>query len=434
MAPTLTTLPNGIRVACDPMPGTGWAALDVFVACSPLEETPRHAGAAHAIEHMVLGRGEGDPLTRLRALDRVGSLNAATGSDHTVYEADLLPERLDDVLALLGAALGRPWWEEWGIERDVLAEETALARDDPADRAEVLARRAVFGPGHPYGRPIEGTDTSLEATTASVLERLHSRTYVGRRMVVAAAGDIDPSAVADAVERHLGGVPAGAPRGPAPPAPTPAPARGGRDDGDRTHVVVAAPAPGAGDPRWPALTHLDALLAGMWSGRLTVELRERRGLTYDVWSGASAHWGAGSVMAGLAVAPSRIAEAVAIIGRELRALRDGRIAAADAETARAWCVDQARLAFRSPAARAGRLGRRLITGRDPAPAEEDIDALRAVTPADIARAAAETWHPDRIAVVTVGRPPAGVVGRLPELVSGAGAAPPGRAARPPTGP
>lgn len=420
-APRVTTLPNGVRVASDPMPGLGWIALDVFVACSPVEEAPARAGAAHAIEHMVLGRAEGDPVARLRALDRVGALNAATAADHTVYEADLLPDRLDDAVALLGEALTRPSWSEWDIERRVLVEEAALAADDPADRVDVLARRALFGPRHPYGRPIEGTPATLSATGVAALADLHARTYVGARIIVAAAGDVDHDTLVALVERDLGGVPGGEARAAAPAVGSPPrPARGARDDTDRVHVVVAAPAPGAGDPLWEPLTHVDALLAGMWSGRLTVELRERRGLTYDVWSGASALWGAGSVMVGMAVAPDALEESVAIVGTELRAIRDGRVHEEDVATAHAWVVDQARLAMRSPAARAGRLGRRLLVGRDPLPAEEDIARLAAVRRDEVVGAAHRVWDPARMVVVTVGEPTRGAVGRLPGLLGAAG--------------
>lgn len=416
-APRVSRLPNGLRIASDPMPATGWVSLAVYVACSPLDETPRHGGAAHAIEHILLGRGPGDPAERLRAVDRAGALNAATAHDHTVYEADVLPERLDGVMELLGDALCRPVWDEWHIEQRVLAEEAALARDDPADRADGLARRALFGPAHPYGRPIEGTPASLEATTARTLAGLHARTYVGARMVVAAAGDVAHDELVAAARRHLGGLPTGHPA-PPPGAPRPAPPRGGRDEGERTHLVVAAPAPGIGHPSWDAIAHVDALLAGMWSGRLTMELRERRGLTYDVWSGASPLRGHGAAMLGLAAAPAALEEAARLVGRELRTLRTGRSEAADLDTARTWVVDQTRLGFLHPATRAARAGRRLLAGLDVDAAAEDVRRLAAVTPADVADAARRIWRPSRMVAVTVGAPPSGLVGRLGRLLAG----------------
>lgn len=415
--PRVTALPNGLRVATDPMPGVGWTSLAVYVACSALDETARHGGAAHAIEHILLGRGPGDPAERLRAVDRAGALNAATSHDHTVYEADVLPERLDGVMELLGDAVRNPVWDEWHIEQRVLAEEAALVRDDPADRADGLARRALFGPAHPYGRPIEGTPASLEATTARSLAALHARTYVGARMVVAAAGEVEHEDLVAAARRHLGVIPGGRPA-PPPGPPRPVPARGGRDDGERTHLVVAVPAPGIGDPLWDAIAHLDALLAGMWSGRLTMELRERRGLTYDVWSGASPLRGCGAAMLGLAAAPGALEEAARLVGRELRRLRTGRSDPEDLATARTWVVDQTRLAFLQPASRAARLGRRLLAGLDVDAAAADVRRLAGVTPDAVTDAARRVWRPSRMVAVTVGAPPSGLVRRLPRLLAG----------------
>jgi len=417
-APRVTALPNGVRVATDPMPGVGWASVQVHVACGPPEEAPAQAGAAHAIEHMLLGRGPGDAAERLRELDRAGSLNAATSRDGTVYEADVLPERLAETLELLGRALTRPTWDEWEVERRVLVEEAHLVRDDPADRAEVLARRALFGGAHPYGRPIEGTPATIGRTGARHLAALHARCYVGARMVVAAAGEVDHEEVRRRTADAFSVLPPGTPRtGRLPPA-APAPGRGERDDGDRTHLVAAAPAPPVGDPGWAALQHVDALLAGMWSGRLTMELRERRGLAYDVWSGGSAAWGAGTMMAGAAAAPENLEEVARLIGAELARLRRGRTDPRDLDTARVVVVDGARMGLLSPAGRAERLGRRLLAGLPVPPAEDEVRALARVTPEGIRDAARATWRPSRTVVVTVGDPPPGVARRLPALLGG----------------
>jgi len=419
-APRVTTLPNGLRVATDPMPGVGWAAVQVHVACAPPEEPAARAGVAHAVEHVLLGRGPGDAAERLRELDRAGSLNAATSRDHTVYEADVLPERLGQTMELLGRALSRPVWDEWEVERRVLVEEAHLVRDDPADRVEVLARRALFGPRHPYGRPIEGTASTIARTEARHLAALHAAFYVGARTVVAAAGEVDHDDVVRRAAGALGGLPPGRAREGRLPAPIPVTGRGERDDGDRTHLVVAAPAPPLGHPAWPALQHVDALLAGMWSGRLTLELRERRGLAYDVWSGGSASWGVGTVMAGVAAAPENLEEVAALIGAELARLRRGRSDARDLETARVVVTDGARMGLLSPAGRAERLGRRLLAGLDLPPAAEEVRALEAVGADEVRDAARQAWRPERTVVATVGDPPPGVARRLPALVAGAG--------------
>lgn len=411
-APRVTRLPNGIRVASDPMPGAGWVSLGVFVACAPLFERPHERGAAHAIEHMVLGRGPGDQIDRLRRLDVTGAINAATAGDHTVYEADLLPDRLDDALELLAEAIAAPAWHDWEIERRVLIEETRLASDDPADLADLCARRAVFGSRHPYGRPIEGSVAALATLTVAQLSALHARTHVGANLVVVAAGEVEHAPLVDGVRRHFGRLPRGQAVVSEAAAPASVPARGARMDVDRTHLVVAAPSPGIGDPAWDAIAHIDALLGGMWSARLNLELRERRGLAYDVWSAANALRGAGIVMAGAATDPQELVPAARVIGRALRALRTGRGDPRDYATARTWVCDQTRMAMTSPAVRTARLGRRLMADLSTPAAATDLRSLAAVDPATVRAVAAALWRPSRLRLVTVGAPPSGAVAAM----------------------
>src|SRR5262249_14229113 len=92
--PELVRLPNGVRVALDPMPGIGTAALGVWQRVGARWETPAQNGVAHLFEHMAFkGAGGRDARQFAEAIESVGGImNAATGYERTAYYARTLAE------------------------------------------------------------------------------------------------------------------------------------------------------------------------------------------------------------------------------------------------------------------------------------------------------------------------------------------------------
>ncbi|MBL8530556.1 MAG: insulinase family protein, partial [Hyphomonadaceae bacterium] len=90
----LVRLPNGVRVALDPMPGLGTAALGVWLRVGARWEPVEHNGIAHLFEHMAFkGAGSRDARQFAEAIENVGGvMNAATGYERTAYYARVVRE------------------------------------------------------------------------------------------------------------------------------------------------------------------------------------------------------------------------------------------------------------------------------------------------------------------------------------------------------
>src|SRR6202020_257055 len=202
-----TTLPGGLRVVTEYLPGVRSASVGVWVGVGARDEGATVAGAAHFLEHLLFK----SPPTRTaveiaQAMDAVGGeLNAFTSKEHTCYYAHVLDSDLELAVDLVADVVlnGRCAVEDVELERDVVLEEIAMRDDDPEDALGDMFLSAMFG-NHPVGRPVIGSAKSVAPMTRAQLPSFHVRRYTPERMVVAVAGNVDHDQVVALVRAHFG--------------------------------------------------------------------------------------------------------------------------------------------------------------------------------------------------------------------------------------
>ena len=152
--------------------------------------------------------------------------------------------------------------------------------------------------------------------------RYHDARYIGANMVVAAAGNIDHERLVRA--RRAAGEASGAARTARVDAPGAGVAAQRASTRRRPSSTTCLGAPGLarGDERRFALRVLDTILGGSTSSRLFQEVREKRGLAYAVYSYPSQYLDSGQIGIYVGTRPDNVAEALDVIGAELRADRD----------------------------------------------------------------------------------------------------------------
>lgn len=227
------------------------------------------------------------------------------------------PAVLGVALDTLEAVLGRPRFEAADIERSRQAMGVALRRDEqsPGKVASKAFYRAVFG-SHPYAIPREGTHQSLQAITREQIEGHYRRHYVARNAVVAIVGAVDRAqaeTIAGQVTRGL------EPGEPAPELPSVPPLEKGVEvrtsfPSTQSHILLGQPGMHRGDPDYFTLYVGNHIFGG--SGLvslLTDEVREKRGLSYSVYSFFSPMRGDGPFTIGAQTQNARVDEALAVI-------------------------------------------------------------------------------------------------------------------------
>lgn len=324
-----TTLPNGLRVLTATMPQTRSVTLSIYVgAGSRYEEAPK-AGLSHFVEHLCFKGTERRPTAReiSEAIDSVGGvLNGGTDRELTVYYCKVARPHFDLALDVLTDLLRRPLFqpEEVEKERKVVIEELAMVADSPAQQVDILIDEILW-PEQPLGRDVAGSEETVSALTRQdALDYLH-RQYVPNNMVVSVAGNIGHQEVVAAVEAAMGDWAPGVPLGwyPAVPANGARPLAVKYRRTEQAHISLAARGPSSRDRDRHAADLLSVILGEGMSSRLFQELREKRGLCYDVHSYTSHFQDTGAFTVYAGVDPKNAVGAVQAIMEELARLQDG---------------------------------------------------------------------------------------------------------------
>ena len=288
-----TTLPNGLRVVTESVPGVRSVSFGAWIGVGSRDETPRQTGAAHVLEHLLFKGTQTRSAWEITApIEAVGGeMNAFTAKEYTCYYARVLDDDTELAVDTVCDVVlnGRLDARDIEGEREVILEEIAMNDDDPGDTVHDLYMRTHYGDG-PLGRPILGTQDSLEALTPQGIRSFYRRHYVAPRMVVAAAGAVDHDEVVERVRTAFRGadVPGEPVIRPATRRAPAAPGRGTRAvthrPSEQAHLVLGLGGIRRTDDRRYALGVLNAALGGGMSSRLFQSVREERGLAYSVYS------------------------------------------------------------------------------------------------------------------------------------------------------
>jgi len=296
-----TTLPGGLRVITEFVPGVRSVALGVWVTAGSRDEPPSQMGSAHFLEHLLFkGTTSRDAMTISAQIESVGGdLNAFTTKEHTCYHARVLDEDLPMALDVVCDVVLNATLHDHDIEaeRGVIFEEIAMYDDEPGELVHDEFAVAMFG-NSPLGRPILGTVETIKALPRQSIRRFYRSAYSPDRMVIAVAGNVDHSSVvrqvrslfADRLDSEKEPAPAREAR---PRRWKGSPVRVISRPTEQAHLMLGAPGFVRGDDRRYAAAVLSTALGGGMSSRLFQEIREKRGLAYSVFTYAQAFADAG---------------------------------------------------------------------------------------------------------------------------------------------
>jgi predicted Zn-dependent peptidase len=381
-------------------------ALGFWIGTGSSAEDAPEAGLSHLIEHMLFrGTDRYGSLQIDQMFDAMGAeLNAGTGKETTSVYARVLDVHLAEAFDVMADMVWRPRFaeDELAQEREIVLEEIAMYEDDPQDKVFDVLGEAVFG-DHPLGRAIIGRAEVVGGAAPAALRGFHASRYVPANVVIAAAGSVDHDALvelvrASGVERP-GQV---SPALPAPPGVDPPRMRFVAKDTEQYHVCLGAPGIPRDDDRRFALRVLDNILGGTSSSRLFQEIREKRGLAYNVYSFQSMYAGTGQVGLYLGTRPDNVVRAMGVVADELARMREDP--ATDGELARSKENVKGRmvLSLESTTARMNRLGASVLADMPLLSVDDVIERIDAVTLDDIAVLARDLFAPERMSAAGIG--------------------------------
>lgn len=416
---TTYRLDNGLTVHVAPGHPAPVAAVQAWVGVGSADESPREAGLAHFLEHMLFkgsaGYGTGELV---RAIEGGGGeINAWTAFDHTVYHAVLGSDHVDVAIDALGDTLTRPRVdpEEMARERQVILEEIRQGSDDPA-RSVAQSLFATAFVAHPYRRPVIGTAEAVERVGERDLVEFFRSYYVADNVTLVVTGDVDPARVHRAVERRFRAMPAGrrTRRTIDEPAQTAARASAIHRDLSEAYVSVGFHVPAARHPDLAALDVAAILLGQSESARLPRLLRDRDQLVTSAYANVHALRDPGLLVLSATARPADATKTVGALVDHGRALAT-ELTSDELEKARITAETAFVHQLETAQGRARSLGWYATVAGDPQFGHVYLDRIRAVRRHDIGEAMHRYLTPDNASVAAILPKPSRTFARQAEM-------------------
>lgn len=398
-----TTLDSGIELAVDLLPQRQTVALCFRLLAGLVDEPEELTGVGSIVERTLSkgtqhydGRGLAD------AFDRLGAQwSSASGRQSMMIRVLCLPELVLEVVDLVAEMIARPTFPEDAcrVAVELAQQELRQMEDEPADLLHVLIQRLTLGPV--LGRHPGGTPESLARITPEVVRAHWQRVVHAGRLQVAAAGPVDPAALARRIARALADLRCAEPAGrdPAPVDFTPGRAHRPKEL-EQEYLALTLPGLPRTDADFAVEQVLIGVLSGGMSGRLFTEVREKQGLVYWVGAWHEQFRGRGVIHLGASTTPERCDRTLATLLGELRRVGED-LTEAETVRARDGLIAQDETEDDLTRARAGALSDDLFHFGRPVGQGPRLDALRAVTVERVAEYA-RRLPLDRLCVATLG--------------------------------
>ena len=333
-----------------------------------------------------------------------GTLNAFTDREVTGYWCRVAQPNYRESIDLLADMTLNSLFKDDDIakEKQVVYEEIRASYDSPGARVSMLLDDLLW-PDQPMGRDIAGSVESVGAISRAQMLKYLETQYVASNTVIAVAGNIEHTDVVDQISGLLGGLHDGKilPMFPYEPKPVVKRVSLEHRPTEQAHIAFGIAGLANNDPDRHTLSIMSVILGETMSSRLFEEVREQRGLAYDIHSGAHFYSDCGAFIVESGIDPARVDEAIPVILNELSKIRDG---VTEAEWKQALELTKGRMMLRMEESRAvsSFLGIQELLRNKVETVDDIIANIAAVTQEDIKRAANRVIKSENLVLSIVG--------------------------------
>jgi predicted Zn-dependent peptidase len=415
-------LDNGIRLVTERIPTLKSVTVGIWINAGSRDESPAQAGYSHFIEHMFFKGTAARSATDIsREIDALGGeMNAFTTRETTTFYVKVLDQHLPKALDLLADLFlrSRLGHKEIAKEKQVVLEEIRMVQDDPEDLVQELHTKLVMG-RHPLSRPILGRESTIVRISRQDLIEYIDTQYHPEEIVLAVAGNFNQRQLEKTMARTFGGYRKSArltPRKRWSPELC-----GGvitqQKPLEQVHLCVGLKGLTAGHKDRYAVYALNSVLGGNVSSRLFQEIREKRGLSYSIYSFLSGYSDGGTITVYAGTRAQEVERVLDLIVREIRKLAKHGIEGKELKRTKDQMKGSLMLSLESSHSRMNKLAKDELIAGDHTSLEDMIAQINAVTQQQIVRVAEDLLVPEKLALTALGPLSARHVGALSAAVS-----------------
>lgn len=404
------TTPGGIEVWLVEEHAIPLVTLDAGFRAGSVNDPAGKDGLASMMSSLLdEGAGDMDSLAFQKRLEEKAiRLGFGAGRDVMSASVNTLSKNKEEAFSLLRMALTQPRFDDEAVERVraqiLVAHERA--EEDPRTISNRTWYEEAFG-DHAYARRVSGTSDTIKSITKQDLTGYLNSFVTRDRMFVAAVGDIDADTLASLVDSTFGDLPATS-------APISEDVLNIENTGvlkvverDIPQSVVTFGSRGIlrNDPDFmPAYVMNYVLGGGGFASRLMEEVREKRGLTYGIYTYLQPLDRAGLYLGQVATENAKVGETLSIVRAELKRLREDGITEDELKNAKTYLTGSYPLRFDSNTKIASQLVAIQLEGLGVDYIDRRNELIEAVTLDDVKRAAERLIDTDNMIITVVGAP------------------------------
>lgn len=402
-----TILKNGLTVVSYRMASMASATVGLWLRAGGRFENRKNNGVSHFLEHLLFKGTTRRSYRQLKeAIEGVGgSLNGFTAEEMTCYLAKVVGQHLPVALDVLSDMVLNPLLREEDIERErmVVKEEIKMYLDLPSSFVHALFSELLW-PDQPLGFMIAGRMEVIESLTRETILAYKERFYNPGNLVISAAGNLEHKKIVEDAERIFGSLPRCRRNrfSPAKEKQSRPAMKLKTKDTEQTHLCLGGKALPYHHPDRYIMGVLNIILGGNMSSRLFNEVREKRGLAYEIRSSVSPFHDTGAFVISAGVDNRKVARTVQIILKELDKVKSRPVPRKELRRAKDFAIGQLLLALEETPSYMHWLGENtLCLGKVP-PVEEILEKVNKVTADDLQRIARRLFTNDNLNLALIG--------------------------------
>jgi zinc protease len=339
-------LANGLTVIHVQRTALPVVVASMLIKASPLYESADKPGTAYIASSMLMeGTTSRTGLDISSAIEFMGaSLGASTNSDFTTISLSALKKDADRAFGIFSDVVMNPSFPEADLLRKkrILKGSLLQKEEDHSYVAQKRFMKELFGAEHPYGRLVSGSAEDIDKITRADIEEYHRQKYRPDQAILSVVGDISHEELLDLVKKYFSkwqpktkdvvNNPIAAIK------PLASAIAVGIDKKTtQATIIFGHPGISRSNPDYYAVSVMNYILGGGgFASRLMDVVREKRGLTYGIYSSFSAHKEPGAFSISVQTKNESADEVLSIIKSEMQRIRKEQVSDAELADAKSF--------------------------------------------------------------------------------------------------
>jgi len=336
--------------------GLNAASLGIFIRIGSRHEKRNLKGIAHFLEHMLFKGSKNYSYRKIKQEieGRGGVLNGFTSQETTCYYSQFLNKNIGITLDILLDMVISPSLEldEINKERNVILEEIKMHNDLPHLRVGTLLDKILWG-NHPLGDQIIGRFDSVKRIQKKDIVEFKNSYYLVSNMVIVCVGDFDEKKLMEKIRVKIRGASKHKVnlRSYSPPPLRTIKTLVEEKKLNQTHLCLGFRAPSYLSKERLTADLIHVILGANMSSRLFEEIREKKGLCYDISTETRKYKDSGGFLIHLGLDATNITIALKAIMSELKRIKNKKLSSKELERAKDFLLGQTVMALERPQGR-----------------------------------------------------------------------------------